>query len=114
MRRSPRALVVVVVLIVLVAVSALSAVTLDGTCGGAIPCACGDLLVASRTLMVPADPITTGCCTGLGLQTFAYGMNDPDIPPLILDLEAGARRDSARPATPRSPAAPGSRRTARR
>ena len=34
--------------------------------GTAVPCACGDLLVSSRTLS-PADPITAAPCPGNGL-----------------------------------------------
>ena len=41
---------------------------LDGICGGATPCECGDILIASRTLVSGVDPITTTVCPGDGLS----------------------------------------------
>jgi parallel beta-helix repeat protein len=40
---------------------------IGGTCGGAVPCDCGDQVIASRTLVPGVDPITTKVCPDSGL-----------------------------------------------
>jgi hypothetical protein len=54
--------------IAIAAALTLMAQTASGAdCGGAVPCACGDRLIADRTLVFGVDPITTTICTGDGL-----------------------------------------------
>ena len=43
---------------------------IDGSCGGAVPCDCGDRVLASRTLILGVDPITTKICDEGGLLFF--------------------------------------------
>jgi hypothetical protein len=38
-----------------------------GECGGAVPCSCGDSVIASRRLVRGVDPVTTTRCPGDGL-----------------------------------------------
>ena len=58
----------------LVAMAALPVVAVAGTCGGAVTCACGDDVNASRTL-TSADPITKPpACTGVGLTIITGGI----------------------------------------
>jgi parallel beta-helix repeat protein len=78
--------VMLLVVAVLIAVLTSPAAALGGFCGGTTPCECGDLLLGSRTLVFSTDPITSGCCALNGLLIFAYGIDDPDIPSLTLDL----------------------------
>lgn len=52
--------------------------------GSRVPCACGDLLVASHTLTA-ADHVTHGSCPGTGLLVAADG-------PVTLDLDGRALR----------------------
>src|SRR5215510_507372 len=54
--------------------------------GTGVPCACGDLLVSSRTL-TPADRVTHGPCPGMGLLVVADG-------PVTLDFNARTVRGS--------------------
>jgi hypothetical protein len=39
-----------------------------GVCGGAVICACGDVVTANRTLVPDLDPVTLGPCPGSGLR----------------------------------------------
>jgi hypothetical protein len=63
------------------------ALALDGFCGGAILCDCGDQLTASRTLVAGVDPITTKTCETDGLIFFAAA-------DLTLDLGGNTIRGS--------------------
>jgi hypothetical protein len=55
-------------------------------CGGSVPCACGDNVVANRTLVAGVDPIVGDVCAGNGLV-----MNTPGV---VLDLNGNALRGS--------------------
>jgi hypothetical protein len=85
MRHLSRLAFPILVLSVALAAPALApAPALAANCGGAVPCSCGDYLVASRTLVPGVDPITTTVCTGDGLTVdSAVGPPAPDI---TLDL----------------------------
>jgi hypothetical protein len=51
-------------------------------CGGNVPCHCGDILTASRTLVSGIDPIVGAVCTGDGL-IIDNGVDENDV---ILNL----------------------------
>lgn len=56
------------------------------TCGGNIPCQCGNTLTASRTLVSGVDPIVASTCTGDGLI-----INTAEV---VLDLNGNKLRGS--------------------
>jgi hypothetical protein len=49
-------------------------------CGGSVPCACGDNVVASRKLVLGVDPVVANACAGDGLIM--------SVPGITLDLNA--------------------------
>ena len=60
-------------------------------CGGATPCACGDFLGASRTLVFGVDPITVTPCPGEGLVIESVGGVTLDLGGNTIRAAAGAR-----------------------
>ena len=60
-------LVVVVGLLVILAAPGLGGSAFGANCGGGTACACGDRVVANRTLVCGVDPVTTALCPGDGL-----------------------------------------------
>jgi parallel beta-helix repeat protein len=60
-------LAVVVGLLALLGAPGFSSLAFALDCGGATPCACGDRVIADRTLVCGVDPVTTAVCPGDGL-----------------------------------------------
>jgi parallel beta-helix repeat protein len=57
-------------------------------CGGSVPCACGDSVVANRTLVAGVDPIVGAACTGNGLVMNTAGV--------VLDLNGNGLHGSGK------------------
>ncbi len=49
------------------AIAPTPASAIGGSCGGVVPCECGDELTSSRTLVPGVDPITTTICPDSGI-----------------------------------------------